>query len=250
MTTDLCIDYRENDLLGFFQPVQVETIFYRSSKYHPLVMNLTVGDIVIGSDASGNPKEGALIVERKTVADFEASFLDGRYRDQRARLLTFCQERKANVAYVLVGDLEKMHRVQTKGALMKLLTRLQLHYKIPVFYTKTPQETADLAVTWLEQWRESADSFSMRTSEITLADTIHVSKKHNAENPKTFATACLVNCQGVSVKMAETLLENWKSWTEILAASVDDIANVKQGNGRKIGPVVAGRLYTILHSTW
>ena len=246
---DLCIDYRENELLSFFQPAQQETLFIKSSKYHPTILNLTVGDIIIGADVSGNPKEGALVVERKAVADFESSFLDGRYRDQRTRSLTFCQEKRTNVAYILEGDLGRLRRLQP-SAVTKLITRLQFHYKIPVFFTKNTQETADLIVNWLEQWRESPESFSTRSGEITLADTIHVSKKQNAENPRTFMAACLTNCQGVSIKMAETLVEKWKSWDELLKASIDDIENMKQANGRKIGPVVANRLYTILHSTW
>lgn len=245
--SDFCIDYREHELLAFFQPKQAETPFIKSSKYTPIVQNLTVGDIVIGTDASGTPQKGSLVVERKAVADFEASFLDGRYRDQRTRLLTFCQESGANVAYVLEGSLDSLRRLQPAAA-RKLLTRLQLHYKIPIFQTKSPQDTADLVACWIEQWRESPESFGVRDSQITLADTVHVSRKQNLDNPRAFAAASLANCQGVSVKMAEEILGNFKTWGDLLAVSVEDLANFKQANGRKIGPAVAGRLHTLLHS--
>lgn len=243
------IDYRENELLGFFQPRQQETLFIKASKYCPVVLNLSVGDIIIGTDMCGNTSEGALVIERKTVADFEASFIDGRYRDQRSRLLTFCKEKKANLAYILEGSQGNHTRLQP-GALRKLLTRLQLHYKIPVFRTSDCRDTADLIVSWLEQWKESPQSFGTRNEEISLAENIHVAKKKNACDPKIFAIACLANCHGMSSKMADTVLDKCKSWEELLRASADDISNLKLENGRRIGPVVANRLHGILHSNW
>jgi ERCC4-type nuclease len=246
---DICIDYRENELLSYFQPRQQETPFIKASKYCPNVQNLQVGDIIIGTDASGNPLQGSLVVERKTIQDFEASFLDGRYRDQRTRLLTFCKEKQTNVAYILEGEPGKQSRLPG-NTLKKLVTRLQLHYKIPVFQTKNSEDTANLVVSWIEQWQENRQSFSLRTEEITLAENIHVSKKTNSGDPRVFMIGCLSNCQGISVKMAEQIAEKWKSWEGLLAASADDIINIKMENGRRIGPVVGERLHSILHSTW
>ena len=52
---------------------------------------IPVGDIWIG--LSGEEiQPGGVVAERKSVRDFEASFLDGRYREQRSRLLAFCAE--------------------------------------------------------------------------------------------------------------------------------------------------------------
>lgn len=246
---DICIDYRENELLGYFQPRQQETPFIKSSKYCPCVQNLQVGDIIIGTDASGNPLQGSLVVERKTIQDFEASFLDGRYRDQRARLLIYCKEKQTNVAYILEGEPDKHSRLPG-NTLKKLITRLQFHYKIPIFQTRNCKDTTDLLVSWIEQWKENPQSFGIRTEEITLAENIHVSKKSNSHDPKIFIIASLSNCQGISVKMAEQIAEKWTSWNELLSASVDDIINLKMENGRRIGPAVGSRLYTILHSNW
>ncbi|NDG32743.1 hypothetical protein EB118_22070 [bacterium] len=246
---DLCIDYRENELLGYFQPRQQETPFIKASKYCPVIQNLQVGDIIIGTDASGHLQQGSLVIERKTIADFEASFLDGRYRDQRARLLSLCKDKQANIAYILEGEQGKHSRLQG-NTLKKLITRLQLHYKIPVFYTLNSQDTSDLIVSWVEQWRDNPQSFGVRTDEITLSENIHVSKKSNNNDPRVFMIGSLINCPGISIKIAEQIAEKWKSWEALLLASVDDITNLKMENGRRIGPAVGGRLYSILHSTW
>ncbi len=73
------------------------------------VSHLSVGDIWIGLDASGSgPAPYGLILERKTAADLEASILDGRYREQRARLLAVAAERQAHPVYVIEGDLDRL----------------------------------------------------------------------------------------------------------------------------------------------
>lgn len=247
MSKNICIDYREKDLLALFQPAQPETPFIKSSKIVPDIKNLEVGDIIIGLDSSGIPCPNSLIVERKAVTDFESSFMDGRYRDQRSRLLAFCEQHKANVAYIIEGDLENTRKL-SDSAVKKLLSRLVFHYKIPIFFTKNISGTADLIACWLEQWLESPDNFGIRSAQISLADTISTSKK--SDDPRGFTIGCLSNCSGISVKMAECLVGVFKSWAELLAADTDKIAEIKQSNGRKIGPVVAKRLWNLLHSEW
>jgi ERCC4-type nuclease len=242
----ICIDYREKDLLAFFQPAQAETLFIPSSKIKPDVRNLEVGDIIIGLDSSGIPCQNSLIIERKAVADFEHSFLDGRYRDQRARLLAYCEQYKANVAYIIEGDFSQLRRL-SDSAVKKLQTRLVFHYKIPVFFTKNIRETADLVACWLSQWEESRESFGVRNTTIELSDSIVTTKK--VDNPRLFMVGCLVNCQGVSVKIAETLVGVYGSWDKLFAASAAEIADVQSGSGRKIGPTVAARLWNLLHTS-
>lgn len=245
-STTICIDYREKELLGLFQPIQAETPFIPSSKIKPAVQNLEVGDIIIGLDSSGVPCPNSLIIERKAVADFEHSFLDGRYRDQRSRLLAYCEQYRANVVYIIEGDFSKLRRL-SDSAVKKLLTRLVFHYKIPVFFTKDIRDTADLIACWHSQWDESPDSFGVRNATIELSDSIVTTKK--VDNPHLFIIGCLTNCQGISVKIAETIVEIYGTWDKLLAASVNDIAEIRHGgNGRKIGPAVATRLWNLLHS--
>ena len=55
------------------------------------VQHLAVGDISIG--------DGKIIIERKSVADLEASILDNRYREQRSRLMAYATENKAHPIY-------------------------------------------------------------------------------------------------------------------------------------------------------
>ena len=78
-----------------------------------------------------------------------------------------------------------------------------------------------------------------------MADGLHVQKKVNAQDPRQFSIACLSQTPGVSVKMAEALVEAFGSLKGVMEASVKDIENVKVG-ARKVGPVVSKRLHELL----
>jgi len=84
-----------------------------------------------------------------------------------------------------------------------------------------------------------------KTDAIKVADGLHVQKKVNAQDPRQFSIACLSQCPGISVKMAETLINAFGSLKGVMEAPVKDIENVKVG-ARKVGPVVSKRLKDLL----
>jgi ERCC4-type nuclease len=182
------------------------------------VKQLQVADIWIGV-TEDKMSEGGLVIERKSIKDLEASILDGRYREQR--------------------------RLQKK-AIMKFINRLIFHYQIPVAQTQSVQETAELIQALLEQWKDDPNSLKRTTELVKVTDGIHIQKKANAADYKQFGISCLAQCPGVSVKMAEALIETFGSLKGVIDAPVKDIENVKVGT-RKVGPVVSKRLSEILN---
>lgn len=210
------------------------------------VKQLSVGDIWIGTNDQGIA-EGGLIIERKSIRDLEASILDGRYKEQRGRILSFCQERKAQPMYILEGSLASGTGRLQKKALMKFIHRLIFHYQIPVMQTQSVQETAELVQTLVEQWKDDPASLQRTTELVKVTDGIHVQKKANAADPTQFAISCLAQCPGVSVKMAEQLVQTFGSLQGILQASAAQVEAVKVG-ARKVGPVVSKRLHELLHT--
>ena len=84
----LKIDNREKDLIPIFQKNNI-----------PFVNeNLEIGDILISDDA-GNT---LIIIERKKYADLSASIKDGRYKEQKERLL-HSLSRNVRKIYLLEG---------------------------------------------------------------------------------------------------------------------------------------------------
>ena len=224
----LLIDNRERQLIPLFPPTSIQ------------VQTLPVGDIWF-QDASGTV---SLILERKTIKDLEASVLDGRYRDQKGRLLALCEERGAQPLYLLEGPYSSTTGRLAPTALMKIVARLQFKYSIPVLHTQSLAETASLIVALHDFWLEDPANFKRDMTPLKPTDGIHVSKKANAEDPKQFLLACLMQCSGVSLKIAETLTTAFPSFQALLAASEEAIASTLLPTGRKVGPALGKRLKT------
>jgi ERCC4-type nuclease len=234
------LDTRESDLIKIFNGIE--------EKSGAIVKQLEVADIWLGVNEEGNMSEGGVIIERKSIRDLEASILDGRYREQRGRILSYCQENKTQPLYILEGALSSNTGRLQKKAIMKFINRLIFHYQIPVMQTESVQETAELIQTLVEQWKDDPSSLKRTTEVVKVTDGIHIQKKANASDHRQFAICCLAQCPGVSVKMAETLIDNFGSLKGVIEASVKDIEVVKVGT-RKIGPVVSKRLSEILNKS-
>ena len=231
-----CIDNRESELISICQ---------NSSELFE-IKQLPVGDIWIGLGDDEKMLEGGLIIERKTIRDFEASFLDGRYREQRGRILSFCQEHKTQPIYLLEGSWSSATGRLQKKAILKLINRLTLHYQIPILHTESVHESFELLLTLVEQWKDDPKSLQRTGELVRVSDGIHIQKKVNALDHRQFGVCCLAQCPGVSVKMAEVLMDTYGTLKNIMNVTQKDVEQIKVGN-RKIGPVVSKRLIDILN---
>lgn len=241
------VDIRERDLIRLLNS--------------PTTKALPIADIWIGvSNPEGEPEptleKGALLIERKTIRDLEASILDGRYREQKARLMSYCEEKGAIPMYILEGSYFTASGRLGPQALMKIVARLQCKYKIAVLHTQSLAETSQIIEALHTQFQTDPDNFTPLAQSFDLAEpvtarnTIHVQKKTNATEPRYFATASLAQCPGLSPKMADVLTAHFKSWDKIYSATPKEIEEVVQPNGRRIGPAVASRLHELLHTGW
>lgn len=240
--------------------------------------HLPVGDIWIAVDQETKEiREHGLIIERKSVADLEASILDGRYREQRSRLLSYSSEKKAHPIYIIEGDLNrtavrgwrgmeeesltasasapasaataahtKQFRLQ-KPALMKHLTRLALRYHITLFQTASLKETAELCALLAEQWKADPTTFAQPKT-MTYIETRGKSRQENSDDPKVFATSVIQCCRGISATGSQAILAAFGSSLKgVWEATQDQLAAVQIGK-QKLGQVKAERLYSLLHN--
>ena len=206
------------------------------------VKMLPIGDLWIGVKDE-EIQEGSVIAERKTVTDFEASFLDGRYREQRTRLLAYCSEKKAKPFYIIEGSFDRPQQRLEKKALWKLLTRLALRYGIGLFFTRSLEETAELGEILLEQWKEDPKVFQGET--VSYAETLHVTKKDNTS--AVVQTMMIAQVPGISVKTAQALLLVHKTFDSVFKATEAELAATQVTETRKLGAAAAKKLWTALH---
>jgi len=221
----IILDVRERALIELMQDVQT--------------LQLPVGDIWIGKD-----QPGGLVIERKTTADFEASILDGRYREQRTRLLAYCQEKQARPLYIIEQGLKGKTRTLQPQALQKMLNRLMLRYGVAVWLTESLQDTVNAVKILEAQYLEDPKVFIAET--LSYTDVMHTSKKDNTGDPKVFAIGCLQQCPGVSVKAASALYEAFGSLKSITEQTESSLAAIKVGE-RRFGPAASKKLLTLLN---
>jgi len=228
------VDTRERDLIPLLSPWPVRT--------------LPVGDIWIGLSGE-EVMLGGVVIERKTTDDLEASILDGRYREQRTRLTTYCQQRGARPLYVIEGLMDRLWGKLTQETLQKYLNRLTLRYGVSVIHTENLEATAKLCQLLASQISAEPTVFvTTDPASLTYSSTVSVTKKGNKEDPKNFAACALQGCPGVSAAVADAVLVACEGTLRgVMAAEESALANVQVGK-RKLGPAIARRLFTLLHS--
>lgn len=210
--------------------------------------HLPVGDIWIGVDENTDIQENGIMIERKSVSDLEASILDGRYREQRSRLIAYATEKKAHPVYIIEGTTDRMGQVRLQeAALMKHLTRLALRYHITVFQTASIRETAELCLLLADQWKSDPTTFAQPKT-MTYIETRGKTRQENSDDPKVFATSVLQCCRGVSAAGAQAILAAFESSLKgVWGATKEELAAVQVGK-QKFGAVKAERLYSLLHN--
>ena len=233
------IDYREKLLLRLAPTLKESTP--------------PVGDIWIGDMSGCDLLAGGVILERKTGADLEASILDGRYSEQRGRLLAYALEHKVAVGYVIEGILDRLDGRLTESALLKHITRLQFHHRIPVIQTASPQETLRIATLIEEQFVKDKGQFSWQSGAGSVNTPVAASyvKSVCRDSPEAFLLGVLTQCRGVSEALARLIVGKYATLEALMGASSVDLASITDPANpkRKVGKAVAERLFGLFHSS-
>lgn len=236
MPVALIVDNRERGLIGELAGVGVP--FTTAA--------LDVGDFHVVDASSGAL---LLVAERKSHADFAASNADGRYREQRARLMAV---RGGGVAVLYVlegvwsgddGRLVGGHGRVTEGQLRRLVTRLVLRYGLPVLTSRSLADTAIWCRTLLAQLGDDAAVFQPE-GDLATATTAALAgmnaalstvKKAN-RTPVSIATAMLSAIPGLGEKRVGALLAE-RSVAELASMTAVDIGGLVVG-GKRLGPAL------------
>jgi len=205
------------------------------------VAPLDVGDLLIQT-AEGEP---LLIGERKSHADFAASNQDGRYREQRARLMA-ARGSGIAVLYILEGRWSPSETAvygrTTEAQLKRLTTRLTLRYSMPIIASESIEDTGRWCRVLLAQLTEDPTVFQPEsdaagvTAMSGFTAALSLVKKGN-KTPGGTATAMLGAVPGLGSKRVSALLAE-KSIAELAAMDPSAISALVVG-GKKIGDKLA-----------
>lgn len=147
------LDYRESCLIDILKTKsELKSILE--------VKNLDIGDIII------THKDYKLIIERKTINDLVSSVKDGRYKEQKMRLLSY-QKKNPNTRIIyLIEGYELSSRLRhEQSALHGSLISMSLRDNIPIFRTKDVSNSVVLLLRLYSRMLKNAAELFPITSE-------------------------------------------------------------------------------------
>lgn len=255
----LLIDYREKKILEYFKN--------NKNKEYIEKRNLLVGDIIFTYN-----DEKILIIERKTICDLISSITDGRYKEQKFRLLKNNNEN--NLLILLEGEIEEpKYGYMKKKNILGSIINTMFRDKINIYKTFDIEETCYFIECILNKLiKKEKKNFTklFNTDNIeenidnnknkSYCETIKLSKKSNL-TPKIFNELILLQIPGVSKMFINGIFSKYKSIKELILIYNDDKLNEKEKNNllkdikiktennkeRKIGPVISKRIYEFLN---
>ena len=212
--------------------------------------NLDIGDIVFKKD-----NEVILVVERKTQSDLYSSIRDGRYKEQKLRLIS---SYSLNQILYLIEESKNKYKINesiVKGAIINMTFR----DGIKILFSNNLVETSEYIRLLKKKIEKNPEFFIKPKIEVEIEnpqtsylETVKVAKKDNM-TPKLCNIIQLSQIPGVSKQTAEVIIEKYGSLTNLVIEysklekeqGVIFLKEIKLAN-RKVGPVLSKRIYEYL----
>jgi len=195
------------------RPFEVVAELKKSDRVVVQIEHLLVGDYCI---------DGAVLIERKTAADFAQSLIDGRLFAQAGRMANA----HLRPAYIIEGTSGEWSGLGvSQEALQGALVTLMLVFDLPVFRSSDPAESARLILYIGSQL-------------IRLRDPGHVPyRQGKAKRKKSRQLRVLQGLPGVGPDRARRLLERFRTVRACFGASTAQLIEV-EGIGAKTAAAI------------
>ena len=225
MNIELEIDTREKKL------IQLLDIQYS-------IKQLDIGDIIIKLN-----NQIIIAIERKTMNDLFCSIKDGRYKEQKHRLLQL-QKENIIIMYIIEGSNKNQN---TLSAMINTTIRDKLF----VFRTYNLEETVNTIKTITKNIQKYIEIFNETENQSTKYIE-NISVKKNQCNNNDIYCLQLQQIKGISSKISQCISLKFPNWKSLINnITVDNIKileyDIKNNKKRKVGPVIANRLYNFIH---
>ncbi len=205
-TVEIVADDRE-------RPSGVVAELEKAGKAIVKIEHLSVGDYCV---------DGAVLIERKTAADFAQSLMDGRLFSQAGRL----SSSRYRPAYIIEGTTAEWAGLGvSREALQGALVTLMLIFDVPVFRSAGPAETARLI-------------YYIGSQLVRLRDPGYAPyRQAKAKRKKTRQLRVLQSLPGIGADRAKKLLERFGTVRACFTASRSELLEV-DGIGSKTAAAI------------
>ena len=224
--TNIYIDVRESKLRELLEKNE-ETFITKS---------LELGDILIE-----HPNR-QILIERKTIADFHASITDGRYKNQKLRLLEWRnkEDGRKNIIYLF----EEKHGDNKDRSYWGALVNMILRDNIGVIQCDGMIRTAQIISDIKKKLDEDKfDELEGGSRNISLEG--YAKGKYNT--PKHCYLGQLSLIPGVSPTIAGKISEKYPNMRSLLDnMNVKELSNIKITEKRRLGDKLAEKIHSFI----
>lgn len=230
------VDYREHAIIDLIK-----------NKETTLLMNYTTSNLLIGDFVIKNEKgEIFYVIERKTINDLASSITDGRFREQKARLLNSYKD-PSKIIYIIEGtkSILPIGRIN-KDIINSALLNLLFKHNYTVIFTQNTQDTLDNLLLLCQK---------ISKNELTSAPLTDFSNIKKSDSKDIFVNQLCV-IKGTSIIIAKKIKEHYASMNILIKKynSFDTVkekelllTNIQITEKRKLGKVLSTNIYHALH---
>jgi len=214
---NIYIDYRETDLYDYLSNKQIGT---NTNDFKINKINLEIGDIQIEPD----DKSFKLVFERKTISDLLSSIKDGRYKEQKTRMMSAFDTSKC--CYIIENQLCSSNRLseQDKYILDSAIIHTMFRDKIHVIETDNVQQTGNWIIKIATRCQKNPQNFSNDESEnqnVKYIDCLKVkTKKSDNIDKNTCYLLQLCQIPGISKTIAKEIIKVYPTLKELYNSDV------------------------------
>jgi len=203
----LLLDSRESKLISCINDRNLENY---SEKMIIETQQMDIGDIHIVNNSK------TWIIERKTVSDLLSSLKDGRYKEQKTRLLAS----SCDITYIIEGDDIISNRNQRNQDLLSSIYMFTMYRdNIHLVFTKDIEDTATFILTLCIKMIDKTDKFLLRVDGVQpdYVDCIKM-KKINNITPEICYIMQLSQIPTISATIAKYIQAKYHTMYELLKA--------------------------------
>lgn len=211
------------------------------------VTNLSVGDFILKK--SKDIEEYSIIIERKTIKDLCASITDGRFRQQKDRLLESCGDPN-KITFILEGNKKTIKNNKLSDTIVdSSILNLLYKHQYKVIYTDNELDTFNNIILLYKKLQNNDFEVPIKPSQPMKL----VSKSEKIK--ENFLASQLSVIPGVSYSTALLISKEYNTMKDLIDAynKCDDVkskhnllANIQINQKRKLGSAVSKKIYEAL----
>ena len=179
---DLIIDNRENKLIGYLE-TKKEIPFKKKQ--------LLLGDIQLIVNKEENDDHSFIdyVIERKTIKDLLASVKDGRYKEQKGRIISHIEQKNIGAFFYIIEGSSHYLKPNEKTIYQGALISISLRDNIHIIKTDTIYDTGDFLIRLYKRVNKEdlytkqnkIQTINNKVEPIKYIDTLKASKKANID---------------------------------------------------------------------